>query len=387
MSGSSFGRLFRVTTAGESHGPAIVAIVEGCPPGLPLDEADLAVELRRRRPGQSRLTTPRREDDSPRILSGVYEGRTTGTPIAVLVPSSGQRSKDYEPLADLYRPGHADWSYEARYGRRDPRGGGRASARETVARVAAGAIARKLLAERLGVEIVGYVVQVGSERARIDSETVQRTQVERLPDGSPNPVRCPDPEAAGRMAALVEQVRAEGDSVGGVCEVVARGVPAGLGDPVFEKLEAEIGRALLSVPAVVGFEVGDGFAAAARRGSEHHDAFVPGEAGGARVRAETNRHGGILGGISTGMPIVVRAALKPPSSIRRPQRTVDREGRPRTVRVAGRHDPCVLPRFVPIAEAMVALVLADQYLRWLAVRGEAPGAGCPEGPDSGRSAQ
>ncbi len=373
MPGSAFGQAFRVTTAGESHGPAILAIVEGCPPGLPLCEEDIAADLARRRPGQSRLTTARREADRPRILSGVYRGETTGTPIAILVANEDARSKDYDALAELYRPGHADFGYEARYGRRDPRGGGRASARETVARVAAGAVARKLLARELGVCVVGYVVQVGPIRAKVDAASVAPEQVERRPDGTPDPMRCPDPRASEAMAALVERVGETGDSVGGVAEVVARGVPAGLGDPVFEKLEAELGRALLSVPAVVGFEVGDGFAAAMRRGSEHHDAFVAeggsdGE-GPLRVRTETNRHGGILGGISTGMPIVVRAALKPPSSIGRPQRTVDRQGNPREVRVHGRHDPCVLPRFVPIGEAMVALVLVDQWLRWRAQMG------------------
>ncbi len=367
MPGSAFGQAFRVTTAGESHGPAILAIVEGCPPGLPISEEEIDAELARRRPGQSRLTTSRRERDRPRILSGVYQGETTGTPIAILVPNEDARSKDYESLAALYRPGHADFGYEARYGRRDPRGGGRASARETVARVAAGAVARKLLAVELGVEVFGYVVQVGSVRAEVDPETVAPGQVERRPDGRPNLVRCPDEAACDAMERLIQQMAEEGDSVGGVAEVVARGVPAGLGDPVFDKLEAEIGRALLSVPAVVGFEVGDGFAAARRRGSEHHDAFVAepavAEGGAPRIRTESNRHGGILGGISTGMPIVVRAALKPPSSIRKPQRTVDRRGRAAEVRVQGRHDPCVLPRFVPIGEAMVALVLADQWLR------------------------
>ena len=370
MPGSSFGQAFRVTTAGESHGPGNVVIVDGCPPGLALSEEDLRPDLSRRRPGQSILTTQRMEADEPEILSGVYEGRTTGTPIAVLVRNTDQRSKDYADIAGLYRPGHADYTYDAKYGRRDPRGGGRSSARETVARVAAGAIAKKLLAEELGARVVAYVTQVGDVVAEVpDPAAITTAQVETLPDGQPNLVRCPDPAAAARMAELIDTVRRDLDSIGGVSEIVATGVPAGLGEPVFDKLRADLGKALFSIPAVLGVEFGSGFGCARLRGSEHNDVFLPADhaprAGEVPVlRTATNRHGGMLGGISSGMPIVVRAAVKPTSSLAREQDTADVQGQRAKLRTKGRHDPCLLPRFVPIAEAMVAIVLADHWLRW-----------------------
>lgn len=352
--GSSIGEAFRVTTAGESHGPANVVIVEGCPPGIALGAEDVALELARRRPGQSSLVSQRDEADEPEILSGVYEGRTTGTPIAILVRNRDAKSRDYEDIADKYRPGHADFSYDAKYGTRDPRGGGRASARETVARVAAGAVAKRLIAEAFGGSVLGYVIQVGDVVARIDDPAaVTAEAVEALP------VRCPDVAAAARMIELIEAVRKDQDSIGGVAEIVAAGVPAGLGEPVFDKLKADLGKALFSVPAVVGVEYGAGFSAAGMRGSEHNDPFVADPA----IRTLGNRHGGMLGGISTGMPIVLRAALKPTSSLPREQQTVTREAQPTTIRTKGRHDPCLLPRFVPVAEAMVAIVLADHWLR------------------------
>lgn len=372
MAGNSFGHAFRVTTAGESHGPANVVIVDGCPPGLPLDEDDLRAELLRRRPGQSAVVSQRDEKDEPEILSGVFDGMTTGTSIAVMIRNTDQRTRDYDAIRDKYRPGHADMTYDAKYGRRDHRGGGRASARETVARVAAGAIAKKLVAQAFGGRIVGFVVRIGDVVADVpDPSAVTLEQVERLPDGSPNVVRCPDPAAAARMLALIEEVKRARDSIGGVAEVVATGVPAGLGEPVFDKLKADLAKALFSVPAVVGVELGSGFAAAAMRGSEHNDAFVAERIEGLRIATASNRHGGTLGGISSGMPIVLRAAVKPTSSLPREQATVTRDGQPTTIVTKGRHDPCLLPRFVPIAEAMVALVLADHWLRWRG-QGRAP---------------
>lgn len=366
MGGNSFGQLFRITTAGESHGPGNVVIIDGCPPGLPLGIADLAPDLARRRPGQSRIVTQRQESDEPEILSGVFAGKTTGTSLAILIRNEDQRSRDYAEIAEKYRPGHADFTFDAKYGFRDPRGGGRASARETVARVAAGAVAKKLLATRAGVRVLAYVRQIGPLVAEIpDPSAVTLDAIETLPDGTPNLVRCPDPQRAREMIALVEQVRKEQDSVGGVAEVVACGVPAGLGEPVFDKLRADLGKALFSLPAVMGVETGSGFACASRRGSEHNDPFYaePSPAGSFTVRTRTNHHGGMLGGISTGMPLVLRAAVKPTSSLPREQETITCDGTATTLRTGGRHDPCLLPRFVPVAEAMVALVLADHWLR------------------------
>lgn len=365
MAGSSFGQLFRVTTAGESHGAGNVVIIDGCPPGIPLDVEDLLSDLARRRPGQSKIVTQRKEADAPEILSGVFEGETTGTPIAILVRNQDQRSRDYAEIKDLYRPGHADHSFDARFGRRDYRGGGRSSARETVARVAAGAVAKKLLSHAFGCEIVGYVRQVGDVIAEVP-ETVTLEQVETLPNGEPNIVRCPDPEAAPQMVQLIEQVRKAQDSIGGIAELLVRNVPAGLGDPVFDKLKADLAKGLFSLPAVMGVEYGAGFAVAGLRGSENNDVFETDEAG--RVRTRTNRHGGMLGGISSGMPIVIRAAVKPTSSLPREQETVTSKGVATKIRTKGRHDPCLLPRFIPMAEAMVALVLADHWLRWRAIR-------------------
>ena len=365
MPGSSFGQAFRVTTAGESHGPANVVIIEGCPPGLPLCEEDIIPDLERRRPGQSKIVTQRKEPDVPEILPGVFEGETTGTPIAILVRNQDQRSRDYSNIKDAYRPGHADYTFDAKFGRRDYRGGGRSSARETVARVAAGAVAKKLLAHAFGGEVLGYVTQVGDIEATIPPN-VTLEQVETLPDGSPNIVRCPDPTAAAQMIKLIEAMRKDQDSIGGVAEIVARNVPAGLGEPVFDKLKADLGKGLFSLPAVLGVEYGAGFAVATARGSENNDAFETDAEG--VIRTRSNRHGGMLGGISSGMPIVLRAAIKPTSSLPRAQDTVTSSGDPTTIRTTGRHDPCLLPRFVPMGEAMVALVLADHWLRWRAIR-------------------
>ncbi len=391
MPGNSFGKLFRITTAGESHGPGNVVIIDGVPPGIPLCEDDLRVDLRRRRPGQSPLVTQRQEDDEPEILAGVFEGRTTGTSIAILIRNTDQRSGDYSDIRDKYRPGHADYTFDARYGFRDYRGGGRSSARETTARVAAGAIAKKLIAQEFGGQVVGYVSQVGSVKASVSNpEMITLQQVETLPDGSPNFVRCPDYDAAAKMVALIEEVRRDSDSIGGVSEIVATSIPAGLGEPVFDKLKADLAKALFSLPAVLGVEYGIGFGCAELRGSQNNDIFVASKRGlapspGGAMQASTggnsvpvpvlistvsNRHGGMLGGISSGMPIILRAALKPTSSLAREQPTVTRDGQPTTIRTKGRHDPCLLPRFVPMGEAMVAIVLADHWLRWKAIRGK-----------------
>ena len=368
MPGNSFGQAFRITTAGESHGPGNLVIVDGCPPGLSLSTDDLLPDLARRRPGQSAIVTQRDEPDAPEILSGVFEGKTTGTSIAILIRNRDQRSRDYSAIQDKYRPGHADHTYDAKYGFRDYRGGGRSSARETTVRVAAGAVAKKLIAERFGGRIVGYVKQVGDVEANVaDPAAVTLDEVERLPNGQPNIVRCPDAAAAERMVTLIERMRAEQNSIGGVAEIAAAGVPAGLGEPVFDKLKADLGKALFSLPAVLGVEYGVGFGCATLRGTESNDAFYA--AGAARIATRTNRHGGMLGGISSGMPIVLRAAVKPTSSLPQPQETVTRTGEPTTIATKGRHDPCLLPRFVPMAEAMVALVLADHWLRWQAAGG------------------
>ncbi len=374
MPGDSFGHSFRITTAGESHGPGNVVIVDGCPPGIPLAEEDLAEDLARRRPGQSRIVTPRNEPDAPEILSGVFEGETTGTSIAILIRNVDQRGRDYADIRDKYRPGHADYTYDAKYGRRDYRGGGRASARETAVRVAAGVVAKRIIASAFGGRVVGYVRQVGDVVAEVpDPAAVTLEQVEKLPDGAPNIVRCPDAARAAEMVALIEELREARDSIGGVAEIVAVGVPAGLGEPVFDKLKADLAKALFSLPAVLGVEYGVGFGCARLRGSENNDLFRTAEGGvapaGSRIVTGTNRHGGMLGGISSGMPIVLRAAVKPTSSLPREQATVTTAGESTTIRTKGRHDPCLLPRFVPMAEAMVAIVLADHWLRWRASSG------------------
>ncbi len=376
MAGSTFGTLFRVTTAGESHGPGNVVIVDGCPSGLELSEADLSVDLERRRPGQSKVVTQRQESDVPEILSGVFGGKTTGAPIAVLIRNADAKSKDYGNLESVYRPGHADYTLDARFGFRDHRGGGRSSARETTARVAAGAIAKKLLSALFGTDVVGYVVQIGDLRAAIHGP-VRLEDVESLPDGSPNIVRCPDHALVPKMIDLIQAMRKAQDSIGGVAEVTARAVPAGLGEPVFDKLKADLAKALFSLPAVLGVEYGIGFDCARLRGSENNDLMypdvsaahaLPRRAGAPAVHFASNRHGGMLGGISSGEPIVLRAAVKPTSSLPRAQPTIDSAGREAEVQTKGRHDPCLLPRFVPMAEAMVALVLADHALRARAAR-------------------
>jgi chorismate synthase len=355
MAGNSFGQAFRITTAGESHGPGNVVIVDGVPAGLPLSTEDMLPDLVRRRPGQSKITTQRKEPDEPEILSGVFEGRTTGTSIAILIRNQDQRPKDYSDIKDKYRPGHADYTFDAKYGFRDYRGGGRSSARETSVRVAAGAIAKKLLAHWHGVRIVGYVTQVGSVVADVSSpETITLEQVEA------NIVRCPDGAAAEKMIALIDEMRKAEDSIGGVSELVATGVPAGWGEPVFDKLKADLGKAFFSLPAVLGVEYGAGFDVATARGSENNDIFATADG---NISTLSNRHGGLLGGISSGMPIVFRCAIKPTSSLSKPQPTVTRDGAATTIRTTGRHDPCLLPRFVPMGEAMMAIVLADHALR------------------------
>ena len=355
MAGNTFGQLFRITTAGESHGPGNVVIIDGVPPGIALSVDDLRPDLDRRRPGQSKITTQRKEADEPEILSGVFEGKTTGTSIAILIRNEDQRSRDYADIKDKYRPGHADYTFDAKYGFRDYRGGGRSSARETNVRVAAGAVAKKLLREFYGVNVVGYVKQVGHIAADIPRpESVTLEQVEA------NIVRCPDAKAAEQMIALIEQVRAEQDSVGGVSEIVATGVPAGWGEPVFDKLKADLGKAMFTLPAVLGVEYGAGFGVAAARGSQNNDLFTTLDG---RITTKSNRHGGMLGGISSGLPIVVRCAIKPTSSIPQEQETVTSKGEPTTISTKGRHDPCLLPRFVPMGEAMMAITLADHCLR------------------------
>jgi len=356
MPGNSIGQLFKITTAGESHGLANIVIIDGVPAGMPLSVADLQPDLDRRRPGQSKLTTQRKETDIPQILSGVFEGETTGVPITILVPNKDHHSKDYSDLKSLYRPGHADFTYEKKYGRRDHRGGGRASARETVVRVAAGVVAKKLFTfygER--IRITGYTKQVGDIIAEVpDPALVTQSKVEI------NDVRCPDPLAAKKMQRLIEKVREDGDSIGGIAEIVAVNVPIGLGEPVFDKLKADLGKALLSLPAVMGIEFGLGFEAAKTYGSIANDVF---KKKGTKIVTATNNHGGILGGISSGMPIIIRCAVKPTSSILKKQVTVSSSGDRTEVEVKGRHDPCLLPRFIPIAEAMVAITLADHYMR------------------------
>ena len=355
MAGNTFGTLFRITTAGESHGPGNVVVIDGVPPGLELSVDDLRPDLERRRPGQSKVTTQRKEADEPEILSGVFEGRTTGTSIAILIRNEDQRSKDYSDIKDKYRPGHADYTFDAKYGFRDYRGGGRSSARETNVRVAAGAVAKKLLRAWHGVSIVGYVKQVGHLAADVPNpEQVTLQQVES------NIVRCPDAKVAEQMVALIEQMRNEMDSVGGVAEIVATNVPPGWGEPVFDKLKADLGRAMFTLPAVMGVEYGAGFGVATARGSQNNDLFTTLDG---RITTRSNRHGGMLGGISSGLPIVIRCAVKPTSSIPREQETVTSRGEATTISTKGRHDPCLLPRFVPMAEAMVAVVLADHMLR------------------------
>ena len=353
MSGNTFGKLFTVTTFGESHGPALGCIIDGCPPGLALSEADLQRDLDRRKPGTSRHTTQRREPDEVRILSGVFEGRTTGTPIGLLIENTDQRSKDYGRIARQFRPAHADYTYWHKYGIRDYRGGGRSSARETAMRVAAGAVARKFLAERLGIRIRGYLAQLGPIRA----ETLDWDQVDR------NPFFCPDPDKVPELEAYMDALRKEGDSIGARINVVAEGVPPGLGEPIFDRLDADLAHALMSINAVKGVEIGTGFACVEQKGTEHRDEMTP-------EGFLSNNAGGVLGGISSGQPIVASIALKPTSSLRLPGRSIDVEGNPVEVITTGRHDPCVGIRATPIAEAMMAIVLMDHYLRHRAQNGD-----------------
>ena len=352
--GNTFGVLFRITTFGESHGPGLGVVVDGCPPKLAIDRAQIQAELDRRRPGQSRLVTQRKEADEVEILSGVLDGVTLGTPIAMLIRNADARSKDYSDIARAYRPSHADYTYDAKYGIRAVAGGGRASARETAGRVAGGAIAQALLA-RAGVEIVAWVDEVAGITATVDGATVTRAQVDT------NDVRCPDAAVAAKLIERIEAARKDGDSVGGVIRVIARGVPAGWGEPVFDKLEADLAKAMLSIPAVKGVESGSGFAGTLLTGSQHNDPFYRRADG--TIGTRTNHSGGIQGGISNGEPITLRIAFKPTATIMRAQDTVDRDGNPAVLEPKGRHDPCVLPRAVPIVEAMVALVLADHMLR------------------------
>jgi len=357
--GNTFGQLFRVTTWGESHGAAIGAVVDGCPPLLPLAEADIQPDLDRRAPGQSALVTQRKESDTVRILSGVFEGHTLGTPISLSIPNEDMRPGDYREVREKYRPSHADYTYEAKYGIRDWRGGGRTSARETAGRVAAGAIARKLLAHRYGVEIVAWVAKVGRIAVDADVEKVTRQMVEETP------IRCPDAAAAERMIAAVEAARKAGNSLGGVVAAAVRGCPVGWGEPVFDRLEADLARAVMSLPASKGFEIGSGFAGTDLTGQEHNDEFYM---EGDRVRTRTNHSGGVQGGISNGETIHLRVAFKPTATIMREQGTVSVRREDTTIQGRGRHDPCVLPRAVPMVEAMLALVLADHALRHDAIR-------------------
>jgi len=359
--GNTFGQLFRVTTFGESHGGGIGVVIDGCPPLIDISEADIQRELDRRRPGQSKLTTQRKEEDRCEILSGVFEGKTLGTPIAIAVRNKDARPEDYTEIARKFRPSHADYTYEAKYGIRNWQGGGRASARETIGRVAAGAIAKKILSTLYSdFEICAYVTQIHDIIATINRSAVTMKDVEE------NIVRCPHAAAAKRMISLIEQVRSEGDSVGGVIECVARGVTAGVGEPVFDKLEADLAKAMLSIPATKGFEIGSGFAATRMRGSQHNDPFEMREG---KIRTKTNNSGGVQGGISNGEDIYFRVAFKPPATITLRQKTVTKSRRQSELAARGRHDPCVLPRAVPIVEAMAALVLCDHALRHQAIGG------------------
>ncbi len=352
--GDSFGQLFRITTWGESHGGGVGVVIDGCPSGLPLSEDDLQYELDRRRPGQSKITTQRKESDTARILSGVFEGRTTGTAISVMVSNEDAKSHAYDHLKDLYRPSHADFTYDQKFGFRDWMGGGRSSARETVGRVAAGVIAKKLLYNWSQIQTLAWVEQIHEIKASVDKKTVDKKQIEA------SIVRCPDPETSTEMIEFIHKVRKSGDSVGGIIRAVVRNVPAGLGEPVFDKLTADLAKALMSLPATRGVEFGLGFDSVKLKGSEHNDAFVMREG---TIRTNTNRSGGIQGGISNGEDIDLRVSFKPTATINFEQDTVTRDGRAVKLKAKGRHDPCVLPRAVPMVEAMINLVLVDHYLR------------------------
>ncbi|MEE3180772.1 MAG: chorismate synthase [Planctomycetota bacterium] len=350
--GNTFGKIFQISTWGESHGPAVGVSIDGCPAGIAIDPDEIQLELDRRRPGQSEITTPRSEEDRVEVLSGVFEGLSTGAPILLMVRNKDARSEAYDHLKDVYRPSHADYTYQAKYGHRDHRGGGRSSARETIGRVAAGAIARRILADAATVEIIAYVRRIHDIEAAIESSKVTHDEVES------NPVRCPDQGAAEQMVERIKALRKEGDSAGGIVELVARGLPAGLGEPVFDRLEADLAKAMLSLPATKGFEVGSGFAGTFQTGSTHNDAFYR---DGDEVRTRSNNSGGVQGGISNGEDLLCRIAFKPTATINKEQETVSTSGEEATLRAKGRHDPCVLPRAVPIVEAMAALVLVDHW--------------------------
>ncbi len=352
--GSSFGKLFTISTWGESHGGGVGVVIDGCPPNLPITAEEIQAELDRRRPGQSDIVTPRKEEDKVTILSGVFEGATTGTPLALVVGNTDQRPGAYDEMRDKFRPSHADFAYQAKYGIRDHRGGGRSSARETIGRVAAGAIARKLLAKAGDVEIRAFVTRIHNIAAP------ECTHFPTLAEVEASPVRCPDPASAALMVERIKAVRSDGDSVGGVIECRIRNVPAGLGEPVFDRLEADLAKAMLSLPATKGFEIGSGFVGSWLKGSEHNDLF---ESRDGRVRTKTNRSGGVQGGISNGEEIVFRVAFKPTATILQAQATVDRAGHETELVGRGRHDPCVVPRAVVIVEAMAALVLVDHWMR------------------------
>ena len=351
---NTFGQLFRITTWGESHGGGVGVVVDGCPPRLKLTEADIQPDLDRRRPGQSRIVSPRKESDTVQILSGTFEGKTLGTPISLWVKNEDARPEAYSEMATKFRPSHADYTYQAKFGIRSWPGGGRTSARETIGRVAAGAIAKKLLRERYGVEVLAFVQQVQRIAAEVDTEKVSAKDIEA------NIVRCPDPAAAKRMIRLIETMRRAGDTVGGMVEGIAREVPAGWGEPVFDRLEADLAKAMLSLPASKGFDVGSGFAGILLKGTQHNDPF---RAKGGKVFTTSNRSGGIQGGISNGQTIYFRVAFKPVATVMHEQKTVDMKLKNTTLKARGRHDPCVLPRAVPIVEAMMALVLVDHALR------------------------
>ena len=350
--GNTFGKIFQISTWGESHGPAVGVTIDGCPAGVPIDEEAIQIELDRRRPGQSDITTPRSEDDRLEVLSGVFEGVSTGAPILLMVRNKDARPQAYDHLKDVYRPSHADYTYQAKYGHRDHRGGGRSSARETIGRVAAGAIARRILADSAGVELIAYVRRIHDIEAEIDAASVARDAVES------NTVRCPDSDAAEKMIERIKQLRKEGDSAGGLVELVARGLPVGLGEPVFDRLEADLAKAMLSLPATKGFEVGSGFDGTRLTGSAHNDAFYK---DGDEVRTRSNNSGGVQGGISNGEDLVCRIAFKPTATINKEQETVSTSGEETVLKARGRHDPCVLPRAVPIVEAMAALVIVDHW--------------------------
>lgn len=355
MAGNSFGTLFRLTSFGESHGSAIGGVIDGCPAGIVIDPEFIRSEMRRRRPGQSKIVTQRKEDDEVEFLSGIFEGKSTGVPIGFIVRNADARSSDYDALKDIYRPSHADFTYDAKYGFRDHRGGGRSSARETVARVVAGAIAKLILAQN-GISVHAFVSQVGTISVGQNISELDLSQTES------NMVRCPDQKVAAEMIALIESVRKDGDTVGGVVSCVAKNVPAGLGEPVFDKLHADLGKAMLSINAVKGFEFGSGFSGSSMRGSEHNDIFIP-SSGKRKIVTATNRSGGIQGGISNGEEIYFRVAFKPVATIIQKQRTVNSKGQPVEMSGRGRHDPCVVPRAVPIVEAMCAIVLVDFLMR------------------------